>query len=167
MRRILIIGNSGAGKSTLARRLGERLNLPVIHLDTLFWKPGWTESGDDEFRARVALALSGPDWICDGDFGSSLDLRLPLADTVVWLDQPPIICLARVIWRAIKYADTRRPDMAEGCRETIDFKFYGYVWNWNRTRRPRLAAALAAHGAHARLIRLCSDSEIAAFLAEA
>ena len=166
MRRILIIGNSGAGKSTLARRLGERLGLPVIHLDVLFWKPGWTESGDQAFRTRVAHALRGPDWICDGDFGSSLDLRFPLADTVVWLDQPPIICLARVIWRAIKYAEARRPGMAEGCRETIDFKFYGYVWNWNRTRRPRLEAALAAHGAHVRLIRLCRDSEIADFLAQ-
>jgi adenylate kinase family enzyme len=165
MRRILIIGNSGAGKSTLARRLGDRLGLPVIHLDVLFWRPGWTESNDAEFRARVADALRAPAWICDGDFGSSLDLRMPLADTVVWLDQRPIICLVRAIWRAVKFADGGRPDMAEGCREKIDLEFYGYIWNWNRTRRPHVEAALAAHGDHLRVIRLRTDRDIAAFLA--
>lgn len=167
MQRILIIGNSGAGKSTLARRLGERLNLPVIHLDVLFWKPGWTQSEDGEFRARVANALGGPAWICDGDFGSSLDLRMPLADTVVWIDQPPILCLARAIWRAVKFGDGGRPDMAEGCREKVDLQFYAYICNWNRTRRPRVEAALAAHGQHLRLIRLRTDRDIAAFLVEA
>ena len=167
MRRILIIGNSGAGKSTLARRLGERLDLPVIHLDALFWKPGWTESDDSEFRVRVADALSGPAWVCDGDFGSSLDLRMPLADTIIWLDPPPILCLARAIWRAIKFADGGRPDMAEGCREKIDLTFYGYIWNWNRTRRPRVEAALAGHGDHLGVIKLRTDRDVAAFLAEA
>lgn len=166
MRRILIIGNSGAGKSTLARRLGQKLGRPVIHLDVLFWKPGWVESSDSEFRRRVAEALSGPAWICDGDFGSSLDLRLPLADTVVWLDLPTVVCLMRAIWRAIRYSGGGRPDMAEGCRETFDLAFYVYIWNWNRTRRQRLDAALAARGDHVRLVRLGSDRAIADFLAE-
>ena len=76
-RRILIIGNSGGGKSTLARQLGAKLGLPVIHLDVLFWKPGWVESGDVEFREAVAAALSTPAWICDGNFGSNWDLRMP------------------------------------------------------------------------------------------
>ena len=48
MRRILIVGNSGGGKSTLAQKLGEKLTLPIVHLDVLFWKPGWVEVGDDD-----------------------------------------------------------------------------------------------------------------------
>jgi adenylate kinase family enzyme len=167
MRRVLIIGNSGGGKSTLARRLGAKLGLPVIHLDVLFWQAGWIESDSDDFRLRTAEALTGAAWICDGDFGSSLDVRLPLADTVLWIDQPRWICVARAIWRALSYVGGERPDMAEGCREKIDFEFYRYIWGWDRTRRPRVDAALAKHGGHARLVRLRSDREIAAFLAEA
>lgn len=167
MRRILIIGNSGAGKSTLARQLGEKLSLPVIHLDVLFWKPGWTESHDDDFRARSAEALAGEAWVCDGNFGGSWDLRMPLADTIVWIDQPPWLCLVRAIWRVVKYRHGTRPDMAEGCRETIDLTFYGFILTYNRKVRPRLEAALATHGAHARRVRLRSDREIAAFLEDA
>ncbi|WP_293677949.1 hypothetical protein [uncultured Phenylobacterium sp.] len=167
MRRILVIGNSGAGKSTLARKLGDKLGLPVIHLDILFWKPGWVESDDGAFRARTAEAIAAPAWVCDGDFGSSLDVRLPRADTVVWLDLPVFLCLFRAIWRVFAYADGGRPDMAEGCRESIDFKFYHYILTFNRWRSGRIEASLAEHAPHARLVRLRSDREIAAFLAQA
>jgi adenylate kinase family enzyme len=167
MRRILVIGNSGGGKSTLARRLGEKLGLPVIHLDVLFWKPGWVESDKDEFKLRVAEALKGPAWISDGNFSSSFDVSMARADTIVWIDQPRLRCLVRAIWRAVRYRQGGRPDMAEGCRETVDFQFYGYIWRYERDDHPKIEAALAEHGAQARLVRLRSDREIARFLADA
>jgi adenylate kinase family enzyme len=167
MRRVLIIGNSGAGKSTLARQLGGKLGLPVIHLDVLFWKPGWVESDDDEFHARVVEALAAPTWVCDGNFGGSWHLRMPLADTIVWIDQPAWLCLLRAILRVFQYREGSRPDMAHGCRETLDFKFYRFILTYDRKVRPRLEAALAQHGAQARIVRLRSDREIGAFLAQA
>ena len=166
MRRILIVGNSGGGKSTLARRLGERLKLPVIHLDVIFWKPGWVEIGDDQFRVEVERVLQAPAWICDGNFGGSWDLRMPLADTIVWLDQPRLLCLFRAITRVVMYRGRRtRPDMAEGCDEKFDPKFYGFIWTYDAKIAPRLEAALAEHGSHARIVRLKSDREIEAFVA--
>ncbi|MBL8771444.1 MAG: hypothetical protein JNK30_08690 [Phenylobacterium sp.] len=164
MRRILVIGNSGGGKSTLARRLGAKLGLPVIHLDVLFWKPGWVESDDAEFEARIAAYQQEDAWIADGNFGGSWRLRMPAADTIVWIDQPVWLCLVRAIRRVFQYRDGSRPDMAEGCREKIDLKFYGFILTYNRKVRPRLERALADHGAHARLVRLRSDREIEAFL---
>jgi adenylate kinase family enzyme len=167
MRRILIVGNSGGGKSTLARRLGEKLGLPVIHLDVLFWKPGWVESDRDDYRARVIQALAAPSWICDGNFTSTFGMRMALSDTIVWIDQPRWLCLFRAIWRAITYRDGGRPDMAEGCREKIDFAFYHFIWTYDARVKPKLLAALAEHGVHARLAHLRSDRDIAAFLAQA
>ena len=167
MRRILIIGNSGGGKSTLARQLGAKLGLPVIHLDVLFWKPGWVESGDVEFREAVVAALSAPTWVCDGNFGSNWDLRMPLSDTIIWIDQPRALCLFRAIWRAITYRRGGRPDIAEGCPETFDLAFYRFIWSYDRKVKPRLEAALASYGAHAHLVRLRSDREITAFLPQA
>ena len=167
VRRVLIIGNSGGGKSTLARRLGEKLGLPVIHLDVLFWKPGWVESDDDEFHARIAAFQREDAWISDGNFGGSWDLRMPLADTIIWIDQPAWLCLVRAISRVVEYRDGVRPDMAEGCRESVDFKFYHFILTYQRKVAPKLEAALATHGAHARIVRLKNDREIADFLAQA
>ena len=167
MRRVLVIGNSGGGKSTLARQLGEKLGLPVIHLDVLFWKPGWVESDRDDYRARVIEALKEPEWICDGNFTSTFGLRMALSDTIIWIDRPRLQCLFRAIWRAVTYRRGGRPDMAEGCDEKIDFEFYGFIWTYDRKVRPKLEAALAEHGTHARLVRLTSDRETADFLAEA
>jgi adenylate kinase family enzyme len=166
MRRILIVGNSGGGKSTLARRLGEKLSLPVIHLDVIFWKPGWVELGDDVFRIEVERALQGPAWVCDGNFGGTWDLRMPLADTIIWLDQPRLLCLLRAVMRVVTYRGRRtRPDMAQGCDEKFDPKFYRYIWTYDAKVAPRLEAALAQYGRHARVVRLKSDREIAAFVA--
>lgn len=167
MRRILIVGNSGGGKSTLSRKLGAKLGLPIVHLDVFFWKPGWVESDKEEFRASCAEALAGDAWIVDGNFGSTFDLRMSRCDTVVWIDQPAWLCVLRAVWRVIEYRDGTRPDMAEGCREKVDFEFYRYILTFNAKMKPRLEAALAEHGAHARLVRLKSDREIAAFLAQA
>jgi adenylate kinase family enzyme len=167
VRRILIVGNSGGGKSTLARKLGERLGLPVIHLDVLFWKPGWVESDHAEFSARIVEALAAPAWICDGNFTGTFELRMSYADTIIWIDQPRLLCLVRAMRRVFIYPYGVRSDMAEGCREKVDFDFYRFIWAYNEKVRPRLEAALASHGSHARVVRLRNDREIAAFLAAA
>lgn len=165
MRRILIVGNSGAGKSRLARLLGERLRLPVIHLDVLFWKPGWVESERDDFRVRVAEALAGDAWICDGNFSGSWDLRMPRADTIVWLAPPRLVCLWRAVTRRFRYSKRRRrPDMAQGCDETIDLAFYRFIWTYDSDVAPKLQAALDTYGRHARLVRLASDRDVSGFL---
>ena len=66
MQRIVILGNAGSGKSTLAREVGKYLHLPVVHLDKLFWGPGWSKPQNEVFRARVGEALSGDGWVCGG-----------------------------------------------------------------------------------------------------
>ncbi|HWA63748.1 MAG TPA: hypothetical protein VG939_20400 [Caulobacteraceae bacterium] len=163
MERIAIIGRSGGGKSTLARRLGARLGLPVVHLDVVYWRPGWVKSEAGPFRERLAEALAGGRWITDGNFMSTADLHLARADLIVWVDQPRTLCVRRAIWRALTERGGRRADMAEGCDEKFDPTFYRYIWDWDRKTRPMVEATIAALAPRTPLVRLTSDAEIAAF----
>jgi adenylate kinase family enzyme len=101
-RRIVVVGTSGTGKTTLAGMLAERLNMHHIELDALFWGPNWTQSTAEALRARVAEALAGERWVVDGNYSMVRDLVWPRADTLIWLDYPLPIVLARVTRRTLR-----------------------------------------------------------------
>src|SRR6516225_379561 len=96
-KRIVILGPCGAGKSTLARRIGERLGLPVVHLDRFFWNPGWVQTEEATFRARVEKAAEGDAWVMDGNYTNPAPInhRLSRAHAVIWLDLPRHIYFPR------------------------------------------------------------------------
>ena len=165
MRRIVIVGCPGSGKSTLARALCARLGLPVIHLDALFWGPSWTPGATKDFRAKVAEAVAGEAWVCDGGYSSTYDLRLPRADLVIWLDRPWWLCLWRVLVRWLTHIGRTRADMAPDCPEKVDGEFVLYIWNWRRRNRPELQAALAQFAPDVPLRVLRSDRQTDRFLA--
>lgn len=135
MERIMIIGCGGAGKSTLARQLGERLNLPVVHLDKLFWKPGWISVSREEFDRLHREALAEEKWILDGNFDRTMAERIRHCDTVIYLDFSRVACLMGVVKRILTTYGTVRPDMGEGCPERFDLDFLKWVWNFNRNKR--------------------------------
>ena len=135
MERIMIIGCGGAGKSTLARQLGEKLNLPVVHLDKLWWKPGWVETSRDDFDAKLAQELKKPRWIMDGNYNRTLPERVKYCDTIIYLDFSRMACLLGVLKRVITTYGKVRPDMGEGCPERFDLDFLKWVWNFNATNR--------------------------------
>ena len=70
----------GSGKSTFARALAARTGLPVIHLDLHYWKPGWAQPTDTEWRERQRTLLAGEAWIIDGNHNETLPLRLTIRD---------------------------------------------------------------------------------------
>ncbi len=135
MERILIIGCGGAGKSTLARQLGEKLNLPVIHLDKLFWKPGWVESSKEEIDAKIHVELEKHQWIIDGNYNRTLPERVKYCDTIIYLDFSRVACLLGVCKRVLTTYGTVRPDMGEGCPEQFDWEFLRWVWSFNKEKR--------------------------------
>lgn len=163
MERIVIIGCGGSGKSTLARRLGDQLNLPVVHLDKLYWHPGWVESTDEEFDAKLAAELEKPQWIMDGNFNRTMELRLAKCDTVIYLEYSRIVCLWGVFCRIVKSYGKTRPDMGEGCPERIDFEFLKWVWNYNRDNRERNYRYLN-EATHAQTYALKSRRQLKKFL---
>lgn len=138
----MIIGSGGAGKSTLARALGEKLNIKVIHLDTLLWKPNWHQVPRAEQIKIQEQIVQDKEWIIDGNYGGTMDIRLQKADTIIFLDIPRIICIYRAIKRSIQYKNKSRPDMVEGNKEKFDFNFYKWIWNYPKDKRPEIIKTL-------------------------
>lgn len=164
MDRIAIIGCSGGGKSSLARKIATKLHLPVIHLDMIFWQPGWKESDELSFRGRLAVALAGGRWIADGNYARVGDLHLAGAQVIIWVDQTRLLCLRRAMARAIRERGRTRIDMADGCVERIDFEFLRYIWRWHTDTRPKIEAAISRHSPRTPVVRLRNDREIATWL---
>ena len=94
LNRILILGCSGSGKSTLSRQLSKTLDLPVIHLDQLYWDADWQMKDASDFTQNVANVLEQKRWIMDGNYRSTLPARLAAADLAIFLDMPPLPLLA-------------------------------------------------------------------------
>jgi adenylate kinase family enzyme len=164
MRRVLVIGSGGAGKSTFARLLGERTGLDVIHLDSVFWRPGWVETPAEEWRRTVEELLARDAWIMDGNFGGTLDLRLAACDTAIFLDRSRWLCLWRVVRRLVRFHGRRRPDMGPGCTESVDWEFLRWIWRYPRDSRPQVLARLAAAGPGKAVVSLRSEREVETFL---
>jgi adenylate kinase family enzyme len=163
MKKILIIGSGGAGKSTLAARLGEATGIEVVHLDRLHWKPNWTGTPKDEWREIVRQQLEKNEWIIDGNFGGTMEMRLRACDTVIFLDFPRRVCLYRAVKRALTYYNKTRPDMGEGCNEKLDFEFLHWVWTFPTRAKPQIEERLKRFEGEKTIIRLRSPRETEEF----
>lgn len=164
MKKILIIGSSGAGKSTLSKRLSAKTGLKIIHLDKIYWKPNWTEPEKDEWKKTLEKALRGDEWIMDGNFSGTLDVRVPACDTIIFLEMPPAVCVYRVLKRvAFSYKKTRS-DMAEGCPEKFDWEFLKWIWDFGNRSKPKIEKILKQYETEKTIIRLRSKREVEKFL---
>ncbi|MFD1037593.1 DNA topology modulation protein [Virgibacillus byunsanensis] len=143
MRKIAIIGNGGAGKSTLAKEIGSIVTIPVYHLDAIFWKPGWTPIQRDALIEEQNHILNKETWIIDGNYGSTMDLRLQIADTVIFLHYPTFRCLYGNTKRRIKYRNITRPDMGKDCPEKLDWEFFQWILQFNKIKTPAIYERLA------------------------
>ncbi|AIF42647.1 DNA topology modulation protein [Virgibacillus sp. SK37] len=136
MKKIAIIGSGGSGKSTLATKLGHMLHLPVFHLDAIFWKPGWEPIEREELIKKSQRIIEQNAWIIDGNYSSTMDIRLQHADTVIFLHYKTSVCLYGIVKRRIQFHNKTRPDMGENCKEKLDWEFFQWVRDYNKTKAP-------------------------------
>lgn len=159
-----MIGSGGAGKSTLSRRLGEMLDIEVIHLDALYWHPGWVETPKPEWRQTVGDLLRRDSWIVDGNYSGTLDIRVEACDTVIFLDVPRTVCVWRLLKRKVLYRRGGRPDMAQGCDEKLSLEFFRWVWAYPTRTKPKVLKLIEEHARGKNIICLRKRSDLEGFI---
>ncbi len=168
MDRVHVVGTSGAGKTWLARELARRIDAPHVEIDELFWQPDWTATPRDVLRDRLATAIAGSRWVVDGNYGSIRDVVWSRADTLVWLDYPLPVIVARVVSRTVRRL-ARREVLWAGNRESLRRTFSrDSILLWTLTtfaRRRREYAELAATERRLAIVRLRSPSAATRWLA--
>lgn len=164
MQRIMIIGGPGSGKSTVARRLGAATGLPVVHIDPMFWAPGWVQRSVDETYAMIEQAVRGPAWIFEGNNTPTLAMRAERADLILFLDLPRRLRMWRLVKRTLRYLGRTRPDMAPGCPERFDIAFFRFAWAYDDGGRLRARAFCTQWQGRRKVLRLTSPEAVEAFL---
>lgn len=164
MKRIVILGSGGAGKSTLSRQLGHLLTLPVIHLDAILWQPGWVLVDKTTELSLQQQLISQSEWIIDGNYGSTMPLRLAASDMVIFLDFSRWLCVWRAMKRIVSYYGRVRPDMAAGCPEHWDWSFIRWILFYPETHRPKVLATINQYQEGRQVFILKKPSDVKHFL---
>lgn len=169
VKRIAVIGPPGAGKSRLAGQLGAKLGLRILHLDRLYWKPGWVRTPHDEWVAAQRRELAGESWIVDAQYDDMLPDWIDAADTIVFLDASPLRCFWRVTRRRLHPQPA--PGVPVGSQpgpvHRALGKFVRNQWEYRRKVRPELVADIARGRDGQRVVVLRSDTDLRRFLSGA
>ena len=128
MKRILVIGCPGAGKTYFSKRLSEILKLPLIHMDNLYWNKDKTSIDTESLKEKLKPYLEQDEWIIDGNYHKTLEMRLPYATDVFVLDIPRKECIQGILNRIDKPRDDipwveTEDDAAELIAWTADYGF--------------------------------------------
>jgi adenylate kinase family enzyme len=152
--RIAIIGCGGSGKSRLARALGDTLGITPVHLDGLYYDQDWKPLDKEQFAALQRDLVTAPRWIIDGNYASSLPIRLQAADTVIFLDLPAWACLWGIIQRRLRHGGGQHG--AIGVYDRITWNFIRYIARYRKQMAPRVRQLIAGHAGDAQVVELRS-----------
>ena len=133
MKKVIIIGCPGSGKSTFAKALHQITDIPLFHLDMMYWNEDKTIVDTTVFRERVLKILQNNEWIFDGNYQSTMELRLRECDTVFFLDYPLDVCLNGIRERRGK----ARSDIP-WIETEEDTEFIEFVKNYNSQNKPQV-----------------------------
>lgn len=167
MQRVMIVGQPGSGKSTLARKLGEHTGLPVVHIDTIHWLPGWVERTRDE-KTRLCREVEARDrWIFEGGHSATWDNRLSRADLLIWIDRSATLRFWRVLLRTLLKHGRSRPDLPENCPERLANlpEFFRFMWRTKKSARAKMEQLVATAPSACRVVCLRSNRDTRIFLA--
>lgn len=133
MKKAIVIGCPGAGKSTFARKLRDKTGLPLYYLDMLWHRPDKTNITPEQFDAMLTEILETNQWIIDGNYARTLEMRINACDTVFLLDFPLDVCLAG----AKERIGQKREDMP-WIEKELDEDFRQWILDFPNTQLPEI-----------------------------
>ena len=92
-KKILVIGSPGSGKSYFSKELSRITNIPVYHLDLIYWNENWVPTPKEIFDQKQKEIMQGDSWIMDGNYKRTFEMRLEHAEVVYFLDLPSRVCV--------------------------------------------------------------------------
>jgi adenylate kinase family enzyme len=161
--RIAIVGCGGSGKSRLARVLGARLGITPVHLDALYYDKDWKPLDQETFASLQRDLVAAPRWIIDGNYASTLPIRLEAADTVIFLDLPGWACLRGIAVRRLRHGGGQH--QAIGVYDRITWGFVRYILGYRKSMAPRVRALITSHARDAQVTVLRSRAAVRRYLA--
>ena len=133
MSKIIVIGSPGAGKSVFSQKLKDITNLPLYHLDMLYHNADGTHISKEELEDKLREIFKNDNWIIDGNYQRTLEMRLKECDTVFLLDFPTEVCLEGAKSRVGK----KREDMP-WVEEKLDEKFKQCIIYFSNEKLPKI-----------------------------
>ena len=161
MKKISIIWISGTGKSWFARKLSQKLWIPVYHYDTLCWKENWQEEKESVVWEKIKDILSKDTWILEGFISPLAHERLKASDIILYLD---FSWWRAVLWGLQRYwyhKNTPRPELPSWCQETLDFWFFKTIF----LRKERAEIEREVIGFESKIVRFYSRNEMKKYIA--
>ena len=158
MKRVIVIGCPGSGKSTVSRALHNKTGIPLYHLDMMYWNADKTTVEKSVFFERLSAVLKKDEWIIDGNYGSTMELRMAACDTVIFLDYPLDVCLDGIKERRGK----PRSDMP-WIEIEEDAEFIEFIKNYNEQQKPKVLELLEKYS-DKNIVILKSREQADAFL---
>ncbi|MET0959412.1 MAG: topology modulation protein [Psychrobacillus psychrotolerans] len=130
----------------------------------MFWKVNWTPTYKEEQKNVQHELVKKEEWIIDGNYNGTLDIKLHAADTIIFVNISRVICIYRVFKRMIKHRGNTRPDMADGVIERFDIDFLKWVWDYPKTKKPIVLKKLDQLSNDKKVIILNSPRDVQLFL---
>lgn len=162
-RRILLLGAPGSGKGRLAPIVAERLGLPVVRLDRSRGKDGRVEKSDPRWREELAALAADEFWVMTGQEAEMLEVCVPRADWVVWLDLPVGLCLRKMLQRLMRRRAEKVPAGAERPRPAR-WSSLRIAWRFPALVVPAIVAMIQRERRNRTIFILHSEPEIAQFV---
>jgi adenylate kinase family enzyme len=161
-KKIAVVGVSAAGKSTFARKLAAKTGLPLVHIDSHMWRPGWNFVGKEEIAKKLDELSNNPEWIIEGYLvEQARPIVLTKADTIIFLNYSAAVAAWRYIKRWWKHRTHPRPEL-EGSPEKFSFKFLEL--SWTKAELSYLGELLAQQSYKEKLVLLSSPKQAEEFL---